>query len=333
MSLKSLNRVKAEAAGLGFSACGASPAGPVDEATADAFRRWIADGNHASMAYMAANTDKRLDPRLLMGGVKTIVSVALNYAPPSYPLSAVRLPSSDSCHPSHQTYTFAAYALGKDYHDVMRTKLHRLAAAIGATAYRAFCDTAPVLERYWAERSGIGWVGRNRQLIVPRAGSMFFLGELFLTEELDDYDSPMPSRCGTCTACLSACPTAALVPTAPHSSLSAVRPSSATRFDARRCLSYHTIESREEIPADIASKMGRCIYGCDRCQEACPHNRFAVPSSEPDLQPNPHLLAMTDADWRNLDVETYRRIFKGSAVKRAKYEGLMRNISAVSPND
>ncbi len=326
MSLKSLNRIKAEAAGLGFSACGASPAGAVDDVTADAFRRWIADGNHATMHYLAENIDKRLDPRLLMPGVKTIVSVALNYS---------------SLFTLHSSLKISSYALGKDYHDVMKKKLHALAAAIGATDYRAFCDTAPVLERYWAARSGLGWIGRNHQLIIPHAGSMFFLGELFLKEKLDAYDEPIPPHCGNCTACLEACPTHALNPfhvASPsrfsrHSQYSQnsrpsrfSHPSRSSRLDCRRCLSYHTIENRGEIPPGIAAEMGSCFYGCDRCQNACPHNRFATPTTEPDLRPNSELLAMTDDGWRALTVEDYRRLFKGSAVKRAKYEGLMRNI-------
>ncbi len=326
MSLKSLNRIKAEAAGLGFSACGASTADAVDDATADAFHNWIAGGNHATMHYLAENLDKRLDPRLLMPGVKSIVSVALNYSPlstlPSSTLPSSTLHSPLSTLPSslstlHSPLNISAYALGKDYHDVMKRKLHALAAAIGATGYRAFCDTAPVLERYWAARSGLGWIGRNHHLIIPHAGSMFFLGELFLNEQLDAYDEPIPPHCGNCTACLEACPTHAL-----HSSLN-------PQLDCRRCLSYHTIENRGEIPPDIAAEMGTCFYGCDRCQNACPHNRFATPTTEPDLQPNSELLVMTDDDWRTLTVEDYRRLFKGSAVKRVKYEGLMRNIRLV----
>lgn len=308
-------KIKAEAHALGFFACGVAEATAVDESEAASFRRWIAGGRHAGMDYMAAHEDKRLDPRLLMPGVKSIVCVAMNYSP------AMRIPDGE--------YQIAAYAYGRDYHDIMKTKLHSLAAAVAALAattedsignaapsYRAFCDTAPVLERYWAERAGIGWRGRNRQLIIPGAGSMFFLGELFLDIRLC-YDSPMPARCGTCRACLDACPTGAL---------------GDDGLDAARCLSYQTIENRGDITPAAAAAMGDCIYGCDRCQQACPWNRFASPCSDPELQPAAELLAMTKEKWCGLSVEDYRRLFKGSAVKRAKYDGLMRNIRAVAAN-
>ena len=189
-------KIKAEAKGLGFFACGIAKAEAVDSDTADGYRRWIADGGHASMHYLADNIDKRLDPRLLMPGVKSIVCVALSYAP------AKTIPADQ--------YQIAYYAYGKDYHDVMKQKLHALASACGITTYRAFCDTAPVLERYWAQRAGLGWIGRNHQLIIPHAGSMFFLGELFVTDTLH-YDSPTPNRCGRCHACLDACPTTSII--------------------------------------------------------------------------------------------------------------------------
>lgn len=338
--------IKAEARRLGFFACGISRAEAVDPATARAYRDWIACGCHASMAYLANNIDKRLDPLLLMPGVQSIVSVAFSYAP-----SAAIAPSRPQ---------IAKYALGADYHDFMRIRLHALAAAVGfgRDAYRAFCDTAPVLERYWAVRSGIGWVGRNRQLIIPGAGSMFFLGELFLPVALPP-DAPVPSRCGNCTACLRACPTGALC----ESVASAVSPASASAcapsapvgggnmpstspfgdaygvtFDSRRCLSYLTIEHRGDIPPSLASCLGNTIYGCDRCLDACPHNRRAVPNDSPELRPREELLSMTRDRWLLLDEDSYRRLFKGSAVKRAKYNGLMRNIRAAlgapdSPSD
>lgn len=295
--------IKAEARSLGFSACGVAEAGQVDKTHADAFIRWIKAGGHAGMDYMAHNTDKRLDPTLLMPGVKSIVCVALNYSP------AQRLPAGEP--------QIAAYALGRDYHDIMKSKLHTLAANLGISTYRAFCDTAPVMERYWAEQAGIGWTGRNRQLIIPHAGSMFFLGELFLDICLD-YDKPIQQRCGTCRACTQACPTGAL--------------GYDGTFDAGMCLSYLTIENRGTIPRPAAEKMGNCIYGCDRCQDACPWNRFAKPTEELLLAPKPELISMTRADWQQLTVEQYRTLFKGSAVKRAKYEGLTRNISAATRN-
>ena len=318
-------KIKAEAKSLGFSACGIAKAKTVDNATADSYRHWIAEGRHASMQYLADNIDKRLDPRLLMDGVRSIVCVALSYAP------AKKIPADQ--------YQIAYYAYGKDYHDVMKQKLHALASACGITSYRAFCDTAPVLERYWAERAGLGWTGRNHQLIIPHAGSMFFLGELFVTEELE-YDSPVPNRCGRCHACLDACPTSSLIPN-PSSLIS--NPSS---LISNKCLSYLTIEHRGPIPhfsltlnsssssliPNSSFLSPNSIYGCDICQLVCPWNRFAVPTTEPAFQPSNDLLGMTKEKWHNLTKEQYRSLFKGSAVKRAKYSGLMRNISAITHN-
>ncbi len=387
----SSDRIKTEALRLGFSVCGIAKAEAVDEATARQYRQWIESGRQAEMHYMENHLDKRLDPRLLMDGLKTIVCVALNYCP------ARRLPDGE--------YQIADYALGKDYHDIVKQKLHQLAQTIlapftshpsplspleglgGAShpspvspleglgepshpspispleglgeashpspspSYRAFSDSAPVLERYWAARAGLGWIGRNRQLIIPphhpsleashqhlspiaptvpslirripsalhhpSGGSKFFLGELFLNIEADYYDSPMKSRCGNCSKCLESCPTGAIKADEPC-------------LDASRCLSYLTIENRNDIPEELARKMGNTIYGCDRCQQACPWNRFAQPTSEPLLQPSPALLAMNRDRWHQLSREEYQQLFKGSAVKRAKYEGLIRNIRAVA---
>ncbi|MDD6552271.1 MAG: tRNA epoxyqueuosine(34) reductase QueG [Prevotellaceae bacterium] len=295
--------IKAEARRLGFFACGLARADAVDSETAAHVRQWLDHHDYASMEYMANYTDKRLDPRLLVDGVHTIVSVAMNYAP------AQRLPEGQP--------QMAAYALGQDYHDLVKDRLRQLAAAIGAAdGWRAFCDSAPVLERYWAVKAGLGWTGRNHQLIIPHAGSMFFLGELFLQESLEP-DEPMVSRCGTCHRCIDACPTHALT--------------FQGEMDAERCLSYQLIENRGELSDLAKEKMGDCFYGCDRCQTACPWNRFATPTTEPALQPKPELLHMTREDWQHLSVEDYRRLFKGSAVKRAKYEGLKRNIDSLNP--
>ena len=296
-------KIKAEAKNLGFFACGIAKADAVDQNVVASYKKWIGEGGHATMAYLENYPDKRFDPRLLMDGLKSIVSVALNYAP------ANTLPEGEP--------QFAAYALGKDYHDVVKNKLRQLAETLGFDEYRAFCDSAPVLERYWAVKAGLGWTGRNHQLIIPHAGSMFFLGELFLPVDLE-YDEPMPSRCGKCHACVDACPTHAL---------SFVDVSSVTtKFDARSCLSYQTIENRGDIPTDLSEKMGDTIYGCDRCQTACPWNRFSQPNDTPELQPTDELLHMKREDWLSLTEDDYRRLFKGSAVKRAKYSGLMRNI-------
>lgn len=322
MSLKlSSETIKAEARNLGFFACGVAKAEPVEAEEAARFAAWLGRKGHAGMDYMAANTDKRLNPQLLMPGVKSIVSVALSYAPSS------RIPADAP--------QLAAYALGQDYHYIMKDKLRKLASTLRLTehcddntvqtpTFRAFCDTAPVLERYWAMKAGLGWIGRNHQLIIPHAGSMFFLGELFVDAELE-YDTPLPSRCGNCHACTDACPTGALHMT---------DDSRKTEFCSDRCLSYLTIENRGDIPQEYASKMDNCIYGCDRCQDACPWNRFAHATTEEQLRPREELLNMTREKWTSLTVDDYRRLFKGSAVKRAKYDGLMRNIkAALQDND
>lgn len=304
MIILSAQQIKAEAARLGFSACGLSVAAPVDEAHARRIREWVAAGRHGEMNYLERNLELRLNPCLLVEGARTIVSVALNY----YTEAAL----------SPHGYQFARYALGRDYHDVVRERLRELMAAIGLKEHedgRVFCDTAPVDERYWAVRGGLGWCGRSGQLIIPGAGTYFFLGELILTREADHYDAPQASRCGACRRCVEACPTGALLGDG--------------TLDARRCLSYLTIEYRGDLPAGTAAKMGHCVYGCDRCAEACPWNSFARPTTVEDFQPSASLQRMTTDDWTALTPEQYRALFKGSAVKRAKYDGLVRNIRAI----
>lgn len=299
-------QLKAEALRLGFSACGVAVAEPVELKAASALHHWLAAGNQAAMSYLENHSEKRLDPRLLMEGTRTIISVALNYYPEQL------LPE--------ESYQLAWYAYGADYHTVMKRKLTALQTSITTwfpnAVSRLFCDTAPVLERYWAWRAGLGWIGKNTQLILPNGGSCFFLGEIFIDLEVDAYDTPQPSRCGRCTRCLTACPTQAIE--APY------------LLNARRCLSYLTIEYRGDIPAAERLKMGHQIYGCDACQHACPWNRFATPCQTPEFLPSPALLAMRKEDWHKLTVEQYKALFKGSAVKRAKYEGLLRNIVTAS---
>lgn len=303
--------IKAEALCLGFHACGVTKAQPVNEQEASRFQEWLHDGHHATMQYMENHLDKRLNPQLLMEGVQSIVCVALNYKP--------------SQQLDDDTYQLAAYALGQDYHDIIKEKLHHLAAFIkrqcsedDSFTYRSFSDSAPVLERYWATQAGIGWIGKNHQLIIPHAGSMFFLGELFLNIPLA-YDNPIESHCGHCQRCVDACPTGAL--------------SNEGDMKAERCLSYLTIENRGEIPQEMVKMMGNTIYGCDRCQQACPWNTMGSPTLEPSLQPKKELLQMTKEQWQQLSEDDYRRLFKGSAVKRVKYSGLMRNIHAVASRE
>ena len=311
--------IKAEARRLGFVACGLSPAEPMDAAHVARRERWLAEGCHGEMSYLARNEEKRRDPRLLVEGVRTIVSVALNYHTPD-PIGA------DG---RSRRLSIARYARGQDYHDVMKSRLFALlntlrahyesvggadAEAVFSTA-RAFTDTAPVDERYWAWRSGLGWIGKNTQLIIPGAGSRFFLGELFLPFAADAYDHPVESQCGACDRCLRGCPTQAL--------------SRELGLDARKCLSYLSIEYRgETLPEGTGRKLGHMFYGCDRCTDCCPWNRLSVPTDVAEFYPSAALAAMSRDDWRGLTVEQYRALFKGSAVKRAKYEGLMRNIRA-----
>ena len=319
---------------LGFCACGIAPAGPVESQYAEAFHRWIGQNHHASMQYMANNEDKRLDPRLLLPGAQSILVVALNYYPEK------RLSPSQ--------YQFAYYAYGKDYHDVMRDRLRQLSVSLALGGFpsesvKLCCDTVPFLDRYWAWRAGLGWIGKNTNLIIPKFGSFCFIGAIITTLPADQYDTPMPDHCGTCERCLQACPTQALC--SPHT------------LDARRCLSYLTIEKHREASPLPPPKEGESqplvqpdqgvitpspcgrvgegsasfIYGCDRCQLACPHNRFAQPTQVPEFAPSDEFLAMQPDDWQHLTPETYRQLFRGSAVKRAKYEGLLRNIQAANP--
>ena len=301
--------IKAEALNLGFSACGIAPAEPVDSKERENFNQWLGNGFQADMSYLERNQDKRYDPSLLVEGAKSIISVALNY----YPQKIL----------NKEQLQFAYYAYGKDYHDLVKNKLTRLLEYIQTvdpqSSGRVFCDTAPILEKYWAWKSGLGWVGKNTLLILPKAGSFFFLGEIILNSELE-YDSPKKSHCGSCKRCLEACPTHALT--------------SDGNLNANLCLSYQTIENHKELSASVKQAMKRTIYGCDECQKACPWNsRFATANNEPDLQPNEEFFNNAEEDWQNLSVESYRRIFKGSAAKRAKYEGLIRNISAVTDAD
>ncbi len=306
MSLRSSTEIKRAALALGFAACGIARAERVGREEEERLRSWLAAGGHADMSWLENHLDLRLDPRLVLDGTRSIVSVALSYAP------ARRLPEGE--------LQMAAYALGQDYHEVVRQRLHRLAAEIYGSPeqavghYRAFADSGPVLERYWAQQAGIGWVGRNQLLIIPGAGSMFFLGELLIDFETE-YDAPMPNRCGRCRRCVDHCPTHAL--------------SVDGLFVSERCLSYQTIEHRGPLSEPVRQAMGDCFYGCDRCQEACPWNKKARPTTVAEFQPRPELLAMTRERWAQLAEDDYRRLFKGSAVKRAKYEGVRRNIAAV----
>ena len=291
MSSELLNStdIKAQASRLGFIACGLAKAEPVAEPFANRFCRWLELGFCAEMDYMRRNVEMRLCPDLLVPGVRTIVSLAMNFMPER-----------------HQP-AISLYAQGKDYHDVMRERMHQLMEAMHLEG-RCFVDTAPVLERYWAWRSGIGNMAQSGIICVPGYGPTVFLGELFLTSEADSYDAPLPEGLPMETGGLSICPAL-----------------TAEGLDARKCISYQTIEHRGPLPEEIRLK--QTFYGCDRCLRATPQFAEAKPTEEPAFHPGEALLQMTPSDWGNLTEEQYRTLFKGSAVKRAKYDGLMRNIN------
>lgn len=294
--------IKAEALRLGFTVCGIAQAAPVDLRTVGYLKKWVGEGRHGTMGYLERNCDKRTDPTLLFPGCRSIICVALNYFPGNVEEERLHL---------------SRYALGRDYHKAVKDRLFMLLQAINGkvkVSGRPFCDTAPLLERYWATRAGIGWIGKNHQLIIPNAGTHFFLGELLIDAELE-YDTPLEgNRCGECSECIDACPTNALT---------------AEGFDARLCLSYLTIEHRGELPENIGEKMGNCFYGCDRCQKWCPHNRFATPTQVTEFTPSAALLAMDESDWKGLTEERYKELFGNSAVERCGYGQLMRNINSL----
>lgn len=292
-------QIKDKATELGFDACGIACVARAETEVAF-FDRWIREGNHAGMKYMENYRDIRLNPEGLLEGARSVISVALNYYPDR------KLPA-DVPH-------IAYYAYGKDYHDVLKKKLRELWQSIREMAggeARVFTDSAPLLERYWAWKAGLGWIGNNTHLILPGKGSFFFLGEIVTTLELD-YDTPLENRCGNCTRCLDACPTGALV--------------GPRHLNAGSCLSYLTIENREDIPAEQAALLGNRLYGCDTCQLVCPWNRFAVPTPVEDFHPDPALFSLDKERLKNFTRDDYNRIFAKSAVKRAKYEGLIRTI-------
>lgn len=290
MSSTSLNskELKAQALRLGFVACGVAPAEPVQDWYAQHFRKWLQLGFQADMDYMRNHVEMRLQPALLHPGVKSIVSLALNYMP------------------ANQQPGISLYAQGKDYHDVMRNRLRQLMQQAGLQG-RCFVDTAPVLERYWAWRCGIGEFCRNGLIAVPGYGPTVFLGEIFAEQEADNYDEPFGQPSTESAGWESLCP--------------ALKPDG---LDARLCLSYQTIENRGELPQDLHLK--RTFYGCDKCLRACPQFQESHPTTEEAFQPSAELLGMQESDWRSLSIEQYHTLFRGSAVKRAKYEGLIRNI-------
>ena len=298
-------KIKQEALRLGFDACGICRAKDSDEE--DNYMKWLAGNNQAAMSYMERNISKRLDPRLLVDGARSIISVALNYYP-------------HQKQPSHAPQ-FAYYAYGKDYHDVVRGKLKQLFEFIKQThpevTGRCFCDSAPVLERFWAAQAGIGFIGKNTLLIIPGRGSFFFLGELIVDIELQ-YDLPGTENCGSCTRCIDACPTDAI--------------EEPFLVNSNKCISYQTIENRGEISPEIAPKLNNYVFGCDICQKICPWNRLSTPHDTIEFIPSKEFLSIDLIKLSKMDVMEYQKLFRGSAVKRTKITGLKRNVNAISKN-
>lgn len=285
--------------------CGIAKAGFLEE-EAPRLEQWLANNHHGEMGYMENHFDKRLDPRLLVDDSKSVISLTLNY----FPEERQQDPDAPK---------ISKYAYGTDYHTVIKDKLFQLlnfiSEEIGEVSGRAFVDSAPVMDRAWAKRAGIGWIGKNSNLINKKSGSFFFLAELIVDLDLE-YDTPFETdHCGTCTKCIDACPTDAIL--------------SPFIIDAKKCISYLTIELREEIPQSFNDKMENWMFGCDICQDVCPWNRFSVPHSEPKFQPNENLLQMKREDWLDITEDVFKTIFKNSAVKRTKFKGLTRNIDFI----
>lgn len=292
--------IKTEALRLGFMSCGISKAGFLEE-EAPRLEEYLREGRHGQMQFMENHFDKRLDPTKLVEGSRSVISLLLNYFPEEKQ--------------EGDTYKLSKYAYGTDYHFVIKDKLKQLMEfiqeEIGEVNGRAFVDSAPVLDKAWAAKSGLGWVGKHSLLLSKQQGSFFFVAELIVDLDLE-YDTPVTDHCGSCTACIDACPTQAIVE--PY------------KVDGSKCISYFTIELKEELPQDMKGKFEDWMFGCDVCQDVCPWNRFATPHNEPLFNPHPDLLSMTKGDWEEITEDVFRKIFKKSAVKRTKYSGLTRNI-------
>jgi epoxyqueuosine reductase len=299
--------IKQKAQELGFMYCGISKADFLEE-EAPRLENWLKQNMHGQMHYMENHFDKRLDPRLLVDGAKSVVSLLLNYYP-------------EEKQPDDDTYKISKYAYGTDYHFVIKDKLKTLLdfinESIGEVGGRCFVDSAPVLDKAWARKSGLGWVGKNSNLITPQVGSFYFIAELIIDLELE-YDGPIKDYCGSCTKCLDACPTDAIV--APYV------------VDGSKCISYFTIELKDQLPQEMNGKFGNWVFGCDICQDVCPWNRFSKPHNEPAFAPHPDLKNLKTNDWQELTQEVFSQLFKKSAVKRTGYNGLLRNIKFVQEN-
>ena len=292
--------IKAESKRLGFLSCGISKAGFLED-DAPRLESWLNNNQHGQMAYMENHFDKRLNPTLLVDDAKSVISLLLNYYP--------------SEEQNKESYKISKYAYGQDYHFVIKEKLtellHTIQSEIGDVSGRAFVDSAPVLDKAWAAKSGLGWIGKNSNLITQKTGSFYFIAELIVDLELD-YDYATTDHCGTCTACIDACPTEAIV--------------SPYVVDGSKCISYYTIELKDNLPQEMKGKFNDWMFGCDICQDVCPWNRFSKAHSEPLFNPNPEVLSFTKKDWEEITEDTFKKVFANSAVKRTKLNGLRRNI-------
>ncbi len=293
-------QIKEEAKRLGFLSCGISKANFLEE-EAPRLEKWLNNNMHGEMQYMENHFDKRLDPRLLVEGARSVISLLLNYYPEQKQ--------------DENSYKISKYAYGQDYHHVIKSKLRLLqefiTSKIGAVSGRAFVDSAPVLDKAWAAKSGLGWIGKHSNLLTQQVGSFYFIAELIVDLDLE-YDLPATDHCGTCTACIDACPTDAIVD--PYV------------VDGSKCISYFTIELKNEIPQDYQGQFKDWMFGCDICQDVCPWNRFSKPHNEPLFNPKPELLAMTKKEWEEVTTDVFQKVFQKSAVKRTKFSGLQRNI-------
>ena len=292
--------IKEEAKRLGFLSCGISKAGFLEE-EAPRLESWLNKNRHGQMSYMENHFDKRLNPTLLVDDAKSVVSLLLNYYPSEFQ--------------NTNSYKISKYAYGEDYHFVIKDKLkellHFIKTEIGEVYGRAFVDSAPVLDKAWAAKSGLGWIGKNTNLITQKVGSFYFIAELIIDLELE-YDYAATDHCGSCTACIDACPTEAIV--APY------------EVDGSKCISYFTIELKDNLPQEMKGKFNDWMFGCDVCQDVCPWNRFSKPHDEPLFETNSNILNFSKSDWEEITLDTFQKVFKNSAVKRTKYEGLLRNI-------
>ncbi len=298
------NAIKSEALRLGFASVGIAKAEKLVEDEPH-LKNWLENGYHASMQYMENHFEKRLDPSKLVEGAKSVIVLTHNYFPPK------ELPANK--------YKIARYAYGKDYHIVLKDKMHQLLqfiqSELGSVHARVFTDSAPVLERSWAVKAGLGWQGKNTLLLQKGLGSYFFIAELITDIELE-YDTPFKAdHCGTCTRCIDACPTQALLPN--------------KVLDANKCISYLTIENKAEIPVQFKNQWQDWIFGCDICQEVCPWNHFSLPHGETAFLPNEYLIQFQRDDWENLDPVSFKKVFTNSPIERTKLKGIKRNVDFV----